>query len=68
MAFYAYKCDTCGEKLDIEDKPSTVKSTYRRKCPKCEKTRTFSRDWSQGIAAIHLYYSPMHPRANRGKG
>lgn len=68
MAQYVYKCETCGERLEIEAMPSTVKAEYRRKCEKCGATRKFTRDWTAGIAAFHSHYSPMHPRANRGKG
>lgn len=68
MASYVYKCETCGEKIDIESSMHDVKTEYRRKCPSCGTTKKFTRDWMSGIAAYHSNYSPMHPRANRGKG
>jgi putative FmdB family regulatory protein len=68
MPRYDIKCNECGNSIEIEVVFSEVKEKYRRKCPNCGKVKTFSRDWSAGLAAYHDHYSPMHPRAGRGRG
>jgi len=57
------KCETCGYSIEIDIPFSKVKEKYRRKCVGCGSIRTFSRDWSKGLATYHDRYSPMHPRA-----
>jgi hypothetical protein len=54
--------------MEIEINRDDVKEKYRRKCPACKTTKTFTRDWSAGMAAYHDRFSPMHPRAGRGRG
>lgn len=68
LARYDIKCTECGESIEIDVPLTEVKEKYRRKCPTCGKTKTFTRDWSAGIAAYHDRYSPMHPRKGRGRG
>lgn len=68
MARYDIRCTTCGESIEIDVPLSEVKEKYRRKCPTCGKTKTFTRDWMAGIASYHDRYSPLHPRAGRGRG
>ena len=68
MPRFDLKCETCGYETEVEIPRDQVKEKYRRKCPECGGVRTFVRVWSSGIAAVHLKYSPMHPRAGRGRG
>ncbi len=68
MPRYDIKCGTCGISIEIEIERATVKEKYRRKCVECGKVRTFSRDWSAGMAAYHDRLSFMNPRAGRGRG
>ena len=62
MPMYGYVCDACDTEMDILHKMGENK----RKCPKCG-TSKLRRSWKK-IAAFHDHKSPMHPRANRGRG
>jgi putative FmdB family regulatory protein len=62
MPNYAYICTTCGHKVDIMHKPDETK----KKCPACGYNN-LRRDYSTP-PAFHAHLSPMHPRANRGRG
>jgi putative FmdB family regulatory protein len=60
MAKYDFTCQECGcvfeDRMDFNDPLPG--------CPKCKKSdvlRHFP------CPAVHFHYSPMHPRANRGK-
>lgn len=59
---YEYVCDACEHKFThIQNSPDT----HLKKCPACGKLklrRLFP------APAAHMRYSPMHPRANRGRG
>jgi len=59
---YDYECDACGHKFaHVQDSADY----YKKKCPECGKNklrRLFP------CPAFHTHYSPMHPRANRGRG
>jgi putative FmdB family regulatory protein len=68
MPRYDFKCTECGAKIEIEVERVDLKDKYRRKCPTCGKVRNFTKDWSAGMPAYHDRYSPMHPRAGRGRG
>jgi hypothetical protein len=65
---YDIKCTECETSIEVEINRKKVKEKYRRKCVKCDKVRTFVRDWSAGVAPYHDHYSPMHPQAGRGRG
>lgn len=67
MPRYDFKCE-CGHPIEIEVSMTDVKDKYRRSCPDCGKTKTFTRNWAAGMAAYHDRLSPMHPRAGRGRG
>lgn len=68
MPRFDLQCDECGHEMEVEIPRDKVKDKYSRKCPSCKEGRTFRRVWSRGIAAFHARYSPMHPRAGRGRG
>lgn len=68
MPRFDIQCLACGHEMEVEVPRDKVREKYQRKCPKCGRVRSFSRVWSKGVAAVHLHYSPMHPRANRGRG
>ena len=68
MPNFALKCKECRNNIEVTIAVKDIKESYRRKCPVCEGVRTFTRDWSAGVAAYHNHLSPMHPRVNRGRG
>jgi len=59
---YDYECEACGCKFThVQTSPDE----YLKECPECDKPqlrRLFP------APAAHMRYSPMHPRANRGRG
>ena len=62
LVSYDYRCDACEHQFTHYQESS---DTYLKKCPECGKLklrRLFP------IPAAHMRYSPMHPRANRGRG
>lgn len=63
MPLYPMKCDSCGYEDEILAKSPDAK--LPKTCPKCKK-RKFGRVLTVGVA--HLYWSPAHPRAKRGRG
>ena len=61
MPLYDMRCPKCG---DFEVLNPIEKGPPKR-CPTCRGK--VERTWEQ-VAAYHNYFSPMHPRKNRGKG
>jgi putative FmdB family regulatory protein len=63
MPAYDYQCETCGHEFEVShgmDAPGPAK------CPECGK-RKVKRQFKRA-PAYQARYSPMHPRANRGRG
>ncbi len=62
MPRYDYICDACGHKMEVTH---GINDTGPLKCPNCGKLKL-----RKGISvpAVHLHYSPMHPRFGRGRG
>lgn len=61
MAKYDFTCQECGHVFELVV-PFPVPVDL--KCPKCEKSDLIKHF---PCPAVHFHYSPMHPRANRGK-
>ena len=62
MPNYAYACPKCGERFD-KLMTMTEHDTKRPRCPECKaqaKHVLFA-------PAVHMRYSLMHPRHNRGR-
>jgi putative FmdB family regulatory protein len=62
MPLYDYECNDCGNEVELFHGMNET----RRKCPECGKLqlkRAF-----KSAPAYHDHYSPMHPRAGRGRG
>lgn len=62
MPFYDYQCKQCGSKVELQHGIHEEAIV----CPKCQLPdlkRVFSTP-----PAFHDRYSPMHPRAGRGRG
>lgn len=68
MPRFDLECTACGYQMEVEIPREKVRERYRRQCSKCNRVRSFVRIWSKGLANFHAHYSPMHPRANRGRG
>lgn len=61
MPRYDYKCHECGHEYEEQHSMSEM----RTECPKCKQDALVI---VVGQIAYHNHYSPMHPRANRGRG
>jgi putative FmdB family regulatory protein len=62
MAFYDYRCDACGYVFEVQH---GMNDPGPKKCPECGKRKIHK---VIGKPAYHNHYSPMHPRAHRGRG
>jgi len=58
---YEYRCDECNH--EFEEVQSDTKA--KKKCPKCGKMKLVRKF---PCPAVHMRYSPCHPRAGRGRG
>jgi putative FmdB family regulatory protein len=63
MALYDVKCDACGHQTEVQ---APMAEGPPKKCPECGKDKL--KQVFDKIAAFHSHLSPMHPRANRGRG
>ena len=63
MALYDYQCQTCQHVFEVEKR---FKDPAPCKCPKCGKGKVEIH--FKKVAHFHTFYSPMHPRRNRGIG
>lgn len=63
MARYDVKCDACDHEGEVE---APMKDGPPKDCPKCGKPML--RQIFNQIPVFHNHLSPMHPRANRGRG
>lgn len=63
MPAYDYECKTCDHTFEVSHKMS---EPGPKSCPKCNGRRIEKVFLTP--PAVHLYYSPMHPRRNRGRG
>lgn len=61
MPLYDMKCTVCEY---AEEVMRSFKDGPPKECPKCGK------ELKQNITppTVHIHYSPMHPRAGRGRG
>ena len=62
MPRYDYICGNCNAEMELEHRMSEE----RRKCPTCGKLKL--KKILKSMPAFHAHYSPMHPRAGRGRG
>lgn len=65
MPNYEYKCDACGH--DFEALLVSVAegaAIERKACPECKRRKVRR---VMGTPAVHMRYSPMHPRYMRGQ-
>jgi putative FmdB family regulatory protein len=58
---YDYECEACGHTFEALQKDTKA----QKKCPECDKMR-LKRKFP--APALHMRYSPMHPRVGRGRG
>lgn len=63
MALYDYRCQDCKHTFEVRH---GIKELGPEKCPKCGK-RNVEKVFLKA-PAFHTFYSPMHPRRNRGVG
>ena len=63
MPLYDYICDACGHEFE---KWHRMDETVPKTCPECKRRKV--RRQFKSPPAVHNHYSPMHPRANRGRG
>ena len=62
---YDYKCEGgCNQVFEIRH---TLAEGKPKKCPGCGKKGTLEVHFLKA-AHVHTFYSPMHPRRNRGIG
>lgn len=62
MPLYDYRCEACEEEFELRHNMSET----RKKCPECGKHKL--KRIFKTAPAYHDHYSPMHPRAGRGRG
>lgn len=63
MPLHDYKCNECGHQFE---KLVGKRSPEPRKCPVCKKNRLTRLLLFTRPPAVHMRYSPMHPRHGRG--
>ena len=63
MPQYDYICNACGHEFE---KLHGMDEKAPKTCPECKRQKV--RRNFKSAPAIHHHYSPMHPRANRGRG
>lgn len=63
MPAYSMICDACGHKFEVSH---AMSEPHPKTCPACKK-RKVRQNFDKPPAFSHSY-SPMHPRANRGRG
>ena len=64
MPLYDYKCGACEQVFEVRH---TLAEGKPEKCPGCKKNGTLESHFAKA-PAFHTFYSPMHPRRNRGIG
>lgn len=62
MPAYDYQCEVCGHRFEATH---GINEQGPKTCPECKKRRV-RRVFA--APALHMHYSPMHPRAKRGRG
>ncbi len=65
MPTYDYRCSACGAEWEEFHK---IGDPGPQKCAKKCGTKRKPRKMITSPPAFHSHYSPMHPRANRGRG
>lgn len=63
MPLYDYECPDCGHQLEVIH---GMTERGPKKCQQCGKRKL--RRMLSKPPAYHSHYSPLHPRANRGRG
>lgn len=61
---YDYKCQDCEQVFEVSH---TLAEGKPKKCPGCGKKKTLEVHFNR-VAHVHTFYSPLHPRRNRGIG
>jgi putative FmdB family regulatory protein len=64
MPLYDYKCNGCGHQFE---KLVGNGVSEPRKCPECGKIKLARLLFTRRPPAVHMKYSPMHPRHGRGQ-
>ena len=62
MPAYEYECKACGHKFEATH---GMNEAGPKACPECKRRQLAK---VIGMPAFHAHYSPMHPRAGRGRG
>jgi len=63
MPLYDMECQECKHKYEVF---ASMQDGPDKKCPACGKKK--AKQVFEKPPAYHGTYSPMHPRANRGRG
>lgn len=64
MPIYTYNCNRCGNTFDELVPLAKADDVCRKACEKCGDTSVVR---CLGVPAVHMRYSPMHPRHMRGQ-
>lgn len=64
MPLYDYQCQACEQVFEVSH---TLAEGKPKNCPGCKKPDTLQIHFAK-VAHFHTFYSPMHPRRNRGIG
>jgi putative FmdB family regulatory protein len=64
MPIYEFQCGACEHEFEVV---MGVKDPKPRKCPECGKLKVKQKVIPTNAPALHMRYSPMHPRAMRGQ-
>jgi len=64
MPLYSYKCDRCGRSFEELCSVAGADKRCKEPCPGCGDNSVRR---ELGIPAVHMRYSPMHPRHMRGQ-
>lgn len=64
MPYYDYQCKACGHQREVFHR---LNEEGPQQCPECGK-RQVEQVIAGKTTAVHIFYSPMHPRHGRGRG
>jgi putative FmdB family regulatory protein len=64
MPLYEFKCTVCGAEFEEMLTVQEGKDRLKEPCPDCKE---IALKRLIGVPAVHMRYSPMHPRHMRGQ-